>query len=272
MQFIIFTKHLEGKDVPGLIEAIRFAGAQGADLCVRPGYPVNPDNAPTALPAAMKQFRAAGMDIPLITTPGDFTDPTVAYAEPLYAACAEAGVRLIKLGYWYMGPEGYWATVDKVRKQLEGFARLSEKYGPKTCVHNHSGATMGLNSSSVMNLVRDFDPRHVGVFADPGHLSLVGEPLPMALSIIGDYLSVFAFKDVLRERIVSNNKPGWRLKVVPLGEGFVDWDTLLSLLRTRGYQGPVSFHSEYSGFPVDTVVDLARIDIRFIRSKLATMG
>ena len=29
---------------------------------------------------------------------------------------------------------------------------------------------------------------------------------------------------------------------------------------------PVSFHSEYSGEPVDTVIDLARIDVRFINN------
>jgi len=32
------------------------------------------------------------------------------------------------------------------------------------------------------------------------------------------------------------------------------------------YKGPVSFHSEYGGEPVDSVIDLARVDIRFIRA------
>ena len=43
--------------------------------------------------------------------------------------------------------------------------------------------SMGLNSSSVMNLVKGFDPKHVGVFSDPGHLSICGEPIEMALNI-----------------------------------------------------------------------------------------
>lgn len=269
MQFIMFTKHLEGKDVPGLIEAIQSAGAEGADLCVRPGYPVNPENAPTALPEAMKQFRAAGLDIPLVTTPGDFVDASIPYAEPLYAACAEAGVRFIKLGYWHLGPEGYWPTLDKARKQLEGLARLSEKYGPKTCIHNHSGLSMGLNACAAMNIVRGFDPKHVGVFADTGHLSIVGEPLPMAFSIVKDYLSLVAFKDMIRERVVRNGKATWQVKVVPMGLGFVDWDAALRTLKEMNFNGPVSFHCEYSGCPVETVIDQARIDIRFIRGKLA---
>ena len=88
MKYIMFTKHLETKDVPGLIKALKSVGVEGADLCVRPKYPVNPENAPTALPAAAKAFAAEGLSIPLITTPGDFTDPTVAYTEPLLAACS----------------------------------------------------------------------------------------------------------------------------------------------------------------------------------------
>jgi sugar phosphate isomerase/epimerase len=230
---------------------------------------VNPENAPTALPAAAKAFAAEGLSIPLITTPGDFTDPAVPYTEPLLAACGEAGTGLIKLGYWHMEEGGYWATVDRIRKRLEGFERLAKKHGVKVCVHNHSGSTMGLNSCAVMNLVKGFDPKHVGVFADPGHLSLVGEPLPMALDIVKDYLSILAFKDVLRERTVSGGKPGWQLKVVRLGQGFVDWTTLLTLLKKMAYNGPVSFHSEYSGEPEDTVIDLARIDVRFINGLLA---
>jgi hypothetical protein len=38
------------------------------------------------------------------------------------------------------------------------------------------------------------------------------------------------------------------------------------------FDGPVSFHSEYSGEPVDTVIDLARIDVRFINSLLGKSG
>jgi sugar phosphate isomerase/epimerase len=267
VKHIMFTKHLEGWDLPQIMAGLQRAGVEGADLCVRPGYPVNPENAPAALPQAAKQFAAEGLSIPLITTPGDFTDPGIDYAEPLYAACAEAGVGLVKLGYWTVGEGGYWATVDRCRKHLEGFAKLSEQTGVKTCVHNHSGSTMGLNSCAVMNLAKGFDPQHVGVFADPGHLSLVGEPLPMALDIVKEYLSIFALKDLVREKRVQGNTTKWSLGVVPLGMGFVDWDTLIALIKQHGFDVPLSFHCEYSGYPPDSVIDQCRIDVRFFRAK-----
>jgi sugar phosphate isomerase/epimerase len=210
----------------------------------------------------------------MITTPGDFTNPVLDYAEPLFAACQAAGVGLVKLGYWHWQPsgDGYWTLVDRARKDLEGFAALGAKYGVKACVHNHSGHSMGLNSCAAMNLVQGFDPAHVGVFADPGHLSQVGEPIAMALDIVRDYLSIVAFKDLLRERVVANNQRTWQIRVVPLGEGFVDWVTLLKTLRAMNYDGPISMHCEYSGVPVDTVIDQARIDMRFIRGLLASLG
>ena len=48
-----------------------------------------------------------------------------------------------------------------------------------------------------------------------------------------------------------------------LGQGFVDWPAGAATLERIDFKGPVSFHSEYSGETVDTVIDLARIDVRF---------
>jgi sugar phosphate isomerase/epimerase len=270
MQFIMFTKHLQGLDVPGIIEALRSVGVEGADLCVRPGYPVTPENAPEALPAAARRFAAAGLSIPLVTTPTDFTRPDIDYAGRLYAACAEAGVQYIKLGYWHWSPgHDYWSDVNEIRDYLDGFQELSRRYGVRTCIHNHSGYSMGLNASAVMHLVQGFDPQYVGVFADPGHLSIVGEPIEMALDIVREYLSVVSFKDLARQRIVQDGRAVWRTRVVRLGHGFGDFPALLRTLVQMGYDGPVSFHSEYSGEPVESVIDLARIDVRYVNALLA---
>ncbi len=151
--------------------------------------------------------------------------------------------------------------MDDILKKLEKFSQLSEKYGPKTCIHNHSGRSMGLNSNGVMHLVKNFDPEYVGVFADTGHLSICGEPIDMALDIVSEYLSVMAFKDLVRF-------PGGRGGgVARMGKGFVDWKLTLKTLKKLNFDGPISFHSEYNE-PVETVIDLARIDVRFINALL----
>ena len=266
LRLIVFTKHFQEMNIDRLIETLKSVDAEGADFCVRPGFPVEPENAPEKLPQTVKKFKDAGLSIPLVTTPGDFLDPEEPVAEKVLGACGQAGVKLIKLGYWHMEEEGYWGTVENIRRLLEGFVKLAEKHQVKVMIHNHSGGTMGLNSSSVMNLMKGFDPKYLGVFADAGHLSLVGEPLPMALDIVKEYLSAVAVKDLIRERVMVDGKREWKLSVVPLREGFVDWNTLARLLLEMQFAGPISMHSEYSEFDLETVVDQTRIDIRFFRS------
>ena len=269
LTYIMFTKHLEGLDVPGIIAALQSVGVQGADLCVRDGYPVNPDNIATVLPEAAKQFADAGLSIPLVTAPGDFNRPDIDYAEEYYAALGAAGVGHVKLGYWHWSPDlHYWDQLDEIRRYMEGFQQLSEKHGVKTVVHNHSGKSMGLHSCAAMNVVGDCDPQHVGVFADPGHLSICGEPIEMALDIVREYLCVLAFKDLIRQRPLGGTQQGAPSGgVMRLGQGFVDWPAVITTLERLDFKGPVSFHSEYSGEPVPTVIDLARIDVRFFNAQ-----
>ena len=262
---IMFTKHLEGRDIDGIIDALKSVGVEGADLCVRDGYPVNPANISSALPEASRRFSDEGLSIPLVTAPGDFNRPDIDYAEAYFGACGEAGVGHIKLGYWHWSADKhYWTHLDEIRGFLEGFEKLSAKTGVKTVVHNHSGKSMGLHSCAAMNVVKGVDPAHVGVFADTGHLSVCGEPIEMALDIVKDYLSVMAFKDLIKQRPLGRNVQGQPSGgVMRLGQGFVDWPAALSAIRAVGFDGPISFHSEYAGETVETVIDLARADVRF---------
>lgn len=266
MQHVMFTKHLQGWSLDQVIAGIERVGIDGADLCVRPGYPVDPENCRAELPRAARRFADAGLSIAIVTAPGDLTDATVDYAEPLFAACAEAGIPAIKLGYWQWSPEpGYWTLLDDCRRKLADFADLAEKHGVKACIHTHSGRTMGLNATAVMSLVNHFDPDLVGVFLDVGHLSLVGEPLPMALDIAWDYIQLFALKDLRWENELGQLDSTRRLKVVPFGYGFVEWGVLVGQLKARNYDGALSFHCEYGGYPPESVIDQAAIDVRFFR-------
>ena len=52
----------------------------------------------------------------------------------------------------------------------------------------------------------------------------------------------------------------------PVGEGLVDWRGWMEALAARGYDGPLSFHSEYEGWPEARIVEQTRKDIAFMRS------
>lgn len=259
MKKVMFTKHLKGLDLRQIIAGLKDVGLDGADLCTRPDYPINPENCDTAMSAAAEQFADAGLTIEICTTPGDFNDPHIDYAEKLFSACAEAGVPRLKLGYWHFETD-YWRTLDDCRAKLDGFQELAAKYGVKVLVHNHSGSSMGVNASAAMRIVEGFDPRHVGVFADPGHLSLCGEPIPMALDICWKHLECLALKDLVWHTNLPDMRARRSARIVPFGLGYVEWETLVTILKERNFDGVLSFHCEYGGYPPDCVLDQCRVD------------
>ncbi|HOM25912.1 MAG TPA: sugar phosphate isomerase/epimerase family protein [bacterium] len=262
---IVFTKHFKELDIDKLIEKIKEMGVYGADLCVRPEYPVNPENIENQLPLTVKKFEEEGLTISMITTPTNFNDPENPVVEKVFSACGFSGIKLIKIGYWFMEKDGYWKTVEKIRKKIEKFIKIAEKYDVKFLLHNHSGSTMSLNSSSVMNLIKGFPEEFVGVFLDPGHLSIVGEPIDMAVDIVKEYISAVAIKDLKRERVFVDGKKNWQIRIVPLGEGYVDWEKVLNILFEIKFSGPISIHSEYSELKIDDLIDQTKMDIRYIK-------
>ena len=65
---------------------------------------------------------------------------------------------------------------------------------------------------------------------------------------------------------MQGDKPVWRIDVWPLGIGFGDFPLVMKLLKDMAFDGPISFHCEYSRLPAESVVDQCRIDTRFIQA------
>lgn len=245
---IYFTKFLQGLQAEEIAVIADSLGLDGLDLAVRSGQCVNPDNVRQALPKAMKVWKEAKLSVPMVSTETSLVDPHHPTAEAIWAACAETGVRDVKIGYWgWKEGTPYQKLADKARRDLEGFARLSERYGVRTLVHNHSGFYLACNAATLMALLRDFEPSLVGAYVDPAHLAVNGEPLPLALEMIGRHLAMVAVKNVAYVRTETATGVKWERQWCFLSDGLVDWPGAISLLRKRGYVGPLSLHGEYSG-------------------------
>src|SRR5436305_4240358 len=138
MRYVYFTKFLQALDLAGVVAFLKDAGLDGADLAVRPGFPVHPGNVRAELPAAAQRFRDAGLTIALVTSDTKLTDPDAADAVALFEASAKAGVPFVKVGYFrYTGK--YDADLAAARRRLAGFAKLAERTGVRACYHTHSG-------------------------------------------------------------------------------------------------------------------------------------
>src|SRR5262249_3622500 len=176
MKYVYFTKTLQFLDLAGLITFFKDVGVDGADLAVRPGYPIHPDNVLTELPKAAKALRDEGLIIGLVTAPTNLTDPDSRLAQTLFEAAGKAGIAAVKIGYFpYQGK--FDAALAEARARLAAFAKLAAKTGVKCCYHTHSGNYLGSNGAGLHLLLQDLDPHCLGAFVDTGHTGIGGAPI-----------------------------------------------------------------------------------------------
>jgi sugar phosphate isomerase/epimerase len=264
MRYIYFTKTLYSLDVPGLITFLKDAGLDGADMAVRPDYPVTPKNAATELPKAAKSFKDAGLTIGLVSTPTALNDADVAESKTIFEACARAEVPAVKIGYFpYQGK--FDAALAEGRRRMAGFAKLAEKTGVKACYHTHSGNVIGNNAACLRLLLHDLDPHHVGAFLDTGHTAVNGGPIRYELDLVRQWLSLLAIKDMLWEK----KKDAWASQVVPAGDGIVRWPEVAAGLKDVRFNGTISLHGEYEEKDLARRKDLAKAELAFLKKHFA---
>lgn len=267
MQFVVFSKALKDKSPEELIQLAKDFGIDGYDLCVRPEYPINPDNAAKELVAVARQFEAEGLCIPMVTGNFDLLQADHPTAEPIFSAMDSAGIRLFKPGYFKFDPaeQNFWEEVDNIRRILEGWQELGRKYNVRTCYHTHSNRCFSSNASMLSHLIRGFDPRYIGAYLDTAHMIVEGEEFPVAATILRDSLSIVSMKDVLLSRAEKNGHGSIQLAWVEAGQGMVDWTTVFETLGGLGFAGTVSIHCEFEE-PPDGVVAGMRRETAFFRS------
>jgi len=250
MQFIMFSKHLAPLSIEEAARRVGEIGFQGLDLTVRQGGHIQPEEVTSRLAPAVTAVRKLGLDIPMITT--NITSADDAYAAETFATAAECGIRHLKLGYWhYRGFGQMQAQLDEVRTSLDGIARLAERTGVTANIHIHSEACLSADAAVVYLMLKDRDPKQVGAYVDPGHMTVEGGGLGwmMGLDLLSPWLNLVAVKSMawVHEYDPELLQEHWRPKMVPLRQGTARWLEVFRCLAQIGYDGIISLHSEYQG-------------------------
>ncbi len=248
MQVVIFTKIFQELGVEETGERVKGLGFDGVDLAVRPGFCVSPANAPDVLPGAVQTWSDMGLAAPLISLAVDANDPSDPETIGVFEAAGEAGVDLIKIGYFpYAVGDDYWSLVSGARSALDGFAELSERTGVRTVCHTHSGPNLGSNCAGLVHLLQGFDPKLIGAYVDMGHMAVEGEDDEMGLAMVKDHVSAIGAKDARFIELEDPNAPAaWGKHFVFIGQGATPWNRVLTLLHSWGFDGPFSVHGEYT--------------------------
>jgi len=240
----VFSKPLQWLSYDAAAALIAETGYGGVDFSVRPGGHVLPENVERDLPRAVEAARKSGLKVEMITTA--IVDPRDPFTERILRTAAQAGVKYYRLGYLsYDHSIGVWASLQKHRVTLAALAELNARLGIHGAYQNHSGVRVGGPVWDLHELVRDLDPRWLGVQYDIRHATVEGgESWPVGLRLLAPWIRCSDIKDFRWQQ-----SPGKLvIEDVPMGEGVVNYDLYFKLVRELNVTGPMSVHFEYPPF------------------------
>lgn len=254
VEFTVFTKPWK-MPLPELGSFVGGLGFAGIELPVRPGYQVTPDDVANGLPEAAKVLGGLGVRIGSIAGPTD---------EPTIAACAAAGVPLIRICI-SVGSEGYLATEAEWRRRFDALVPTLEKHGVAIGVQNHCGHCIG-SAAGLLRLLEPYDPAQVGAVWDAAHCALDGEPPELAADILWDHLRLVNLKNAYWRRTTGPEalEAQWHWYWTNGRQGLASWSAVASELESRDYRGDVCLTAEYSDH--DAIDRLIAEDIAYARS------
>lgn len=260
MRWSVFTKPWSGLAGGELGKLVAGLGFTGAEIPVRDTAYVTPATAESELPKFVGQLRAEGIE-PISIASG--------LAESAFAASAEAGVPMIRI-MAPVGPDGYAASVGRIRRELEEAAELVRQYGVQVGVQPHHGRFV-TSSLGVLQLL-DGLPDEFKVIWDAAHDALAGDDPAITLDLVRDRLGIVNLKNVLHvpvepagesagETVGKSVGGHWKPWFVPGAEGLANWSAVFDRLAAMGWSGPVCLSGQYSdpSVPVEErlVTDLA---------------
>ena len=255
--FSVFTKpwKLPIDELGALVARLGFTAIE---LPVRPGYPVDPTNAATELPAAVKTLSRHAVTIDSVAGNAD---------EPTIRACAAAGVGTIRVMARIEGGD-YLGSVDRLRAQYEQLVPALSQHGVRLGVQNHNGRNVP-NALGLRHLLRGFDPRQVCAVWDAAHEALQGGDPDLAIDVVWEHLGLVNLKNAFWRRATGPEAEdvAWRPYWTTGRQGLASWPKVAAELTRRGYEGTVCLTAEYSD--ESAVERLVAEDLAYARSLFA---
>jgi sugar phosphate isomerase/epimerase len=255
VEFSVFTKPWKTPlaELGGFVAGLGF---DAIELPVRPGYQVEPGDVTRALPKAAQELARCGVKVGSVAGPTD---------EATIAACAIAGIPIIRICAEMRDEERYMAFEARVQKELDALVPLLDRYGVTLGIQNHYGREV-CNAMGIRHLIEKYDPKHVAAVWDAAHCALSGESPEVAVDIVWSHLCMVNLKNAF-----------WRRKNGPEAEyakwdhywtsgrhGLASWPTVATELKRRNYRGVVCLTAEYSD--KHSVNRLIAEDIAFAKS------
>jgi L-ribulose-5-phosphate 3-epimerase len=237
-----FTKCLQFLNFDQIAEVLARLEFDGADITVRPGGQIEPENVKTELPKAVKTLQKSGIALPMMVTAVTDADDPLSVATLQVAA--DSGIRYYRMGWLtYDFSKTIQQNLDSYKRQFEKLARLNEKLGIHGGYQNHSGLHVGAPVWDLYELLKDVNPKYLGVQYDIRHaITEGGYSWLLGMKRVEPWIRAICIKDFVWGK---TDKGEWKHQNVLLGEGMVSFDEFLKEYGTLKIEAPISMHFEY---------------------------
>ena len=237
-----FTKCLQFLSFEEIGEVLSVLGFDGADITLRPGGQVEPAEAKTVLPFAIRALEKNNISIPMVVT--SITNPTDPLSISTLQVLADSGVKYYRMGWMkYEETKTIQQNLDEHKKTFEKLAALNEKLEIHGDYQNHSGNSVGSPVWDIYELVKNVNPDYLGVQYDICHAVTEGAySWKLGMKRVAPWIRTIDIKDFVWGK---NEKGEWQHQNVPLGEGMVNFDEFLKEYAKLKVEASISIHYEY---------------------------
>ena len=240
-KIIAFSKPFDKLSPDDTADLVADVGWDGIECAVRAksGH-VAPERVEEDLPKMAEALKKRGKTIEIVTTEIVKLDPL---AERILRTCAKLGIKKYRFGFSKYTKDK--PVADTVREQgaaLKDLAKFNAELGVQGGWQNHSGADyVGAPIWDVWTIIRDLDPKHIGMCFDIGHATLEGG---LSWPVQARLMEPFYVAVYLKDFYWQKGEKGWQPLWCNFGEGAVQ-RSFLTNLKTTGFTGPLSQHHEY---------------------------
>jgi len=213
IKIIGFTKPFQTASPSQTAEIIAEVGWDGIECPVRPNGQIEPERVEEELPKLVEALQGVGREVTMITTGIKELNPV---AERVLRTASRLGIKRYRLAFWtYRGDEPIPNQVAEIRAAMRDLAALNKELGLTGAHQNHSGsAFFGAPVWDIHEVVKDYDPRHLGICFDIGHATIEGGlSWPIEARLARPFYTAVFVKDFVWKK----DEKGWNIEWCPLG-------------------------------------------------------
>lgn len=238
MKTYLFAKFLQHFTVDELMTTIASLGIDGPTALIREGYWTDPADLSSVCPF-VKKAEEYGLSVKYADTPCSPFDES---ADRTFGVLAENGIVLARLAYIEKKSEADPRLLeDKAKRYAEAAAKLAEKHGIRAVIQCH-GMMYPHNATAAYPLVRDLDPRYIGIKIDPGNnLQQEGyELFDYQIRLLREYIAAVGAKSgaMFRTGDPKGRMNGWVRVNVPAQDGAADYNVIYCELAAQELDVP----------------------------------